>query len=335
MTNGMTSIASSATPAAAPGETGTDSERGVVSDDLDVRPSHVTLRFALGDLRLGSVTLAVREVYGHFLEKPVHVADLRQAYQQLRAPVFGRSVLLRDSDQFRFNGVSLIATYRRYYVDLRSEFPAYLAQFSSRTRSTMQRRIRRFAKESGGAIDWATFSRPDEVGPFLAETLPLSHLTYQHRVFHAGLPDNPGFVARLQQLATTDQWRGWILRLNRRPVAYICAPAIGRTLLYDYVGFDPRLATLSPGTVLQYLVLEQLFCQHPFAFFDFTEGEGEHKSLFATDCRRCADLVIAGTAIRAKAIIAAYRAFNAAGRSLTSAAERLGVRRRLRRLLRR
>jgi CelD/BcsL family acetyltransferase involved in cellulose biosynthesis len=306
-----------------------------VSEDLDVRPSHVTLRFALGDLRLVAIRLAVHEVHGHFLEKPVRADFLRDAYQRLRSPVFGRSVVVTAADQPLPDRNSVLLTYRRHYVDLKGNFAAYLARFSSRTRSTLQRKVRKLETQSGGTIDWTTFRTSADVPAFLDESIPLSHLTYQHRLFHSGLPATDSFRSHLVELALRNQWRAWILRLNRQPIAYVCSPGLGRTLLYDYVGFDPRHASLSPGSVLQYLILEQLFAERQFAFFDFTEGEGEHKSLFGTDAVSCADIIITGPAVGPAVMIAMHRAFNRGVRMVVGTIEKAGLKARLRQLLRR
>ena len=40
---------------------------------------------------------------------------------------------------------------------------------------------------------------------------------------------------------------------------------------------------MSPGTVLQYLALESIFDEKVNSYFDFGEGEGDHKKMFATN----------------------------------------------------
>jgi CelD/BcsL family acetyltransferase involved in cellulose biosynthesis len=57
---------------------------------------------------------------------------------------------------------------------------------------------------------------------------------------------------------------------------------------YDFVGFEPSAQVLSPGTVLQYLMLESMFAERKIGIFDFTEGEGPQKEYFATEHLRCA-----------------------------------------------
>ncbi len=79
-------------------------------------------------------------------------------------------------------------------------------------------------------------------------------------------------------MASTDSVRAYVLFLHGKAVAYLCCPVVNGVLLYSYLGYDPKHADLSPGTVLQYLVFESLFEEKRFRAFDFTEGQGEHKS---------------------------------------------------------
>jgi CelD/BcsL family acetyltransferase involved in cellulose biosynthesis len=289
-------------------------------------------------LRLVTVRLPVREVRGHFLEAPITIADLMASHDPGQAiATFGRSVVLPAAEDrdVAVAGAHRIIEYNRYFVELRGTFDAYVSRLSARTRSTLLRKVRKFEQCSHGSIDFATFTSEGTVDAFLAEGLALSAKTYQHRLFGSGLPATSDFRDRLKGLAARGRCRGWLLRLDGRAIAYIYSSAVGGTLLYEQVGFDPAYAHLSPGTVLQFLVLEQLFAEQTFGYFDFTEGEGAHKELFATGSRRCADVIVPGSALWPRIVLGAQRSFNRTVRVPVLAVERLGLKPTLRRLLRR
>lgn len=311
-----------------------------ISRRTETRPATVPIRFAVGDLRLFTLSLHVQELLGHFLESPVTASDVMRVHQELggRSPVLGRSIILSEIDrQFASSsmGVKILAQYDRHFVALRGTFLEYLGHFSSRSRSTLTRKVRKFQGAGTGEMDWSTYRHTYDVEPFLVEALPLSKRTYQHRLLGSGLPTTAEYRDHLRSLAAQDQFRGWILRLGGQPVAYICSEAIGRTLLYDYVGFDPDRADLSPGTVLQYLVLEQLFSERTFAYFDFTEGSGGHKELFGTDKRTCVDILVTNTSVSTNALLVAHRAFTRMSQFAARSVERVGLKSKLRRFLRR
>jgi CelD/BcsL family acetyltransferase involved in cellulose biosynthesis len=182
--------------------------------------------------------------------------------------------------------------YPRAFAALDMNFDAYLAGFSAKSRSTLKRKARKFAERSGGAIDLRAYHTPDEMAEFHALARTVSARTYQEQRFGAGLPDGPEALTELRGLAARDSVRGWLLFLDGRPVSYLHAPAEGDTLIYAHLGYDPDFADLSPGTVLQLEAMRALMAERRFRWFDFTEGDGQHKRLFATGTLDCVDLLL-------------------------------------------
>lgn len=182
--------------------------------------------------------------------------------------------------------------YRRHYASLQIGFDDFLARFSAKTRSTLKRKSRKLAERSGGCLDLRSYSRPDEVEEFHRHARAVSEVTYQERLLGAGLPDGEGALARMRDLAGAGAMRGWLLFLEGRPISYLYAPAEGDTLIYAYLGYDPAYADLSPGTVLQLEAMRELMAERRFRWFDFTEGDGQHKRQFATGSVDCVDLLL-------------------------------------------
>ena len=181
--------------------------------------------------------------------------------------------------------------YCRSFASLRGSYDDYLGRFSSKTRSTLKRKVRKLADMSGGRLDLRCYSRPDEMADFQAAARTVSARSYQER-FGAGLPEGEQALAEMRALAADDAVRAWVLFLEGRPISYLYAPAEGDTLLYLYLGYDPDFAALSPGTVLQLEAMRELMEEGRFALFDFTEGESQHKQMFATGSLDCVDLLL-------------------------------------------
>lgn len=295
----------------------------------------------MGEYSLFALHVAVTEVQGHFLERPVTLDDLMaMASVMPEQALMGRSVLVPDvgRDIQATDGVLVyrLGVYRRFYIPIAGRtFDEYLAGFSSKSRSTLQRKLRKFENAEGAAVDWSTYRTADDVETFLAAALPLSRTTYQHRLLDSGLPDSSEFAAHLRSLSSSRLFRGWILRFKGEPVAYICAMGTGKTLLYDYVGFDSAHGALSPGTVLQYLVLQQLHEEGEIDHFDFTEGEGPHKEFFGTAHLVCADVLIGSDTWTMTFLFQAHRFWGIAMRTITGMVERLGLKKWLKKFLRR
>lgn len=182
--------------------------------------------------------------------------------------------------------------YSRRYADMSESFDSYLAGFSGKSRSTLRRKVRKFAKMSGGPLDIRVYRTPEETAEFQAIARRVSAKTYQEKLLDAGLPDDPASKAEMIRAAARGEVRAWLLFVRNEPVSYLYAPADGDTLIYAYLGYDPDWARHSPGTVLQMEAMKQIFEEGRFRRFDFTEGDGQHKRLFATNGIACVDLLL-------------------------------------------
>ena len=188
--------------------------------------------------------------------------------------------------------------YQRCYAVLDCGFDDYLETFSSRSRSTLKRKVRKLADRSGGTLDVRGYRSASELNEFYRHARTVSAKTYQERLLSAGLPEGEAFRLEMEELARRDAVRAWILFLDGEPISYLYAPAEGQTLIYAYLGYDPEHSALSAGTVLQYEAMRQLMEEGRFALFDFTEGEGQHKRLFGTGAVECVDLLLVRRTLR-------------------------------------
>lgn len=212
--------------------------------------------------------------------------------------------------------------YPRYFARLDQGFDDYLATFSAKSRSTCRRKLRRFA-ELGGSV--RAYAGEDEIEAFYHEARAVSARTYQERLLDAGLPEGPEALAAMRALARAGRARGWLLFLDGKAVAYLYAPAEGATLIYAHLGYDPDLADLSPGTVLQLEAMRLLMEEGAFALFDFTEGEGQHKRLFSTGSIDCVDLLLVRPGLANLAIGYLLTGFDKTVALAKSAAQTLGA----------
>ena len=91
---------------------------------------------------------------------------------------------------------------------------------------------------------------------------------------------------------------------------------------------------MSVGTVLQWLAIEQLFDEACFRYFDFTEGQSDHKRLFATHQQQCANVFLVKDTLRNTMLIHGHRLMDQFSKWLGTTLERFGIKARIKRLLR-
>ena len=269
----------------------------------------VALTFRIGARTLASVDRALIRI-------PYHIAEVVAARLPTLPPIEGDGYLITSLPQTllpRMRRAGMIAFVRQHYVryhtDLSTGYDAWLRGLSGSARSTIKRKTKRVAEASGGVLDIRAYRTPDEFAAFHPLARRVSATTYQEKLLDAGLPVDGAALADLVALAAADRVRAWLLFIKGVPVAYLCCTAHADALLYTYVGHDPGYGDLSPGTVLQAAAMRSLFDDR-FARFDFTEGEGQHKRLFATGGTPCVDLLLLRPTLRNRATVIALATFD-------------------------
>ena len=123
-------------------------------------------------------------------------------------------------------------------------------------------------------------------------------------------------------------------RSGASPIAYIFCPVRDGILFYNYLGYDPEFRDWSPGTILQYLVLERLFSEGKFKMFDFTDGEGPHKEFFSTGNTWCADVYFLRRTVRNLLLLRLHSGLKTLSGATVKALDRLGVKSQIKKFIR-
>lgn len=300
----------------------------------------VRLKFLLGELVLGAwwPRLVVADPRGFGL------ADWPDPPETLRAalPPGADGFFCRKVDAGRFApGVGRYGDFVRYvpqrdvlhYVALSGDFEGYLRKFSAKSRQNLIRSVRRFLERAPGN-GCEVFTAADAMPGFHAEALAISRQTYQTRLLDAGLPDDAAFVREMMALAERGEARGYLLRDGGRAIAFAWCRSRDERLIYDIIGYLPECASLSPGSVLLYLILQDVFAAGRYGILDFGPGEAQYKSMFATHRQEFADVYLFRPTLRHRLL--AHLHFRLAGLSGAAGAllERWGLKKRIKGWLR-
>ncbi len=301
----------------------------------------VPFKFQLSDFVLASATLSLCRRSARLDETPLEIGDLPQpppcldgadGYVVWSQPIAQtRPVLSLRRDAVVYTP----RQYRRFSADLIGDFDQYMSRFSSKTRSTLKRKLRKFSEASGGSVDWKLYRTQEQIAEFFPLAHEVSAKTYQERLLGTGLPGASGFFDNALELAKQDRVRAYLLFLNNEPISYLYCPVHDAVVVYDHLGYDPAYAALSPGTVLQILALQSLFAEQRFTVFDFTEGEGQHKEMFSTQSLLCGDVFVINRRLMPLSLVILHRAVDKTSSAAGVLFDRWGVKSRARRLLRR
>lgn len=226
---------------------------------------------------------------------------------------------------------------RRYLhatVDLRDDLERFWGHLSSKSRTTLRRKLRRCREALGQNFNVVVFERPDEISRFFHDARLVAAKTYQEHLLKAALPDTSDYRSRVTNLAGERRFVGFILYDGSLPIAYMACPVHGAAALYEYVGFDPKYQALSPGTVLLVNAMEHLASASQVDWFDFTEGDGEHKRAFATQLTPARDVYYFRCDFRVAVAVLCHVVCSKVSMLLARASEHLGLKRVLKRYLR-
>ena len=181
--------------------------------------------------------------------------------------------------------------YDRYLLDFTGSFEDYLAGFKSKSRGTLKRKVKKYEQQFGKGQIWRRYSSPGEIDEFFDLALEVSSRTYQERLLNAGLPKEPAFREDARRRAKDNAMRGYILWAGEKPISYLYGRVDERGVFhYDYLGYDSGFHGMSPGTVLHYYAIQDMFSDGGLRYFDFSQGQGQHKATFGRMAFFCADI---------------------------------------------
>ncbi len=226
------------------------------------------------------------------------------------------------------------AQFDRYYIDLQQSFDDYKNTFSAKTRATIKRKIKKFNVFCNDTIEFKVYRSKQELQEFYQLAREVSRKSYQEKLLDAGLPDTAEFTQEMLEKAQNDNVRAYLLFCDNTPVAYMYCPVHDNVLLYQYLGYDPDYMKWSVGTILHWFVFEDLFKEAKFSYFDFTEGQSEHKRLYSTNSILCGNIFILQDSFMMRFWIRNHLRLEAVSNGLGNILERWGVKAKIKKLIR-
>ena len=195
--------------------------------------------------------------------------------------------------------------------------------------------MRKFEKENGEGVVFRELAIGDDFDEFFRLAGPIAAASYQERLLDAGLPRGPEFIAGIKARAARGDALAWLLFFRGKPVSYVLSLVDNGVATYDYVGYREDAQHFSPGTVLQYFILESLFERKRVRIFDFTEGEGEHKRFFSTGSQLCAKSYVFQSTLPNRLRVRLHRSIDDFSTASVRLLDKLGVKRHIKALVRR
>lgn len=301
----------------------------------------VRLKFLLGELVLASWRPRL------LVADPLHfgMPDWPEAPEVIQAalPADADGFLCRKVDVERFTpGIGRYGDFICYvgyrdvlhFVEITGSFDEYLKRFSTKSRHNLARSVRHFLARDPSHNGCEVYTAPDEMARFQHEAAAISESTYQTRLLGAGFRSDAESLQGMVVAAERGDARGYLLRDGERAIAFAWCRRKGDSLVYDTIGYLPECAKLSPGSVLLYLILQDLFSNRLFAMLDFGPGEAQYKSMFGTGQYAFEDVYLLRRTLRHRLLTSAHYRLGKLSSSAGAALERHGLKKRVKMLFR-
>jgi hypothetical protein len=219
-------------------------------------------------------------------------------------------------------------------IRLNGTFSDYLKRLSPKTRKNRLREIR-ILRELGN-LELIRITDVSELDAFLKASYSISLKTRQFKRFGWGVASRDPVLVKneLLRLARQGSLRSYLLTCDGIPCSYILGQKCGTRFKPVSAGVDPTWRNYSAGTVLLFLVLEDLFREPSCDYYDLGDFAA-HKEYLATDSYLETDVWLFRRLPYAGLVSSAYRICNLTTKFGGVVFEWLGLKERMVRLMRR
>lgn len=245
------------------------------------------LAFTMGGWRIGSVCADVVRLYD--FEFPVRQGRNRlrlliEAVPRIRQSVscdmlFAQNCVLSTAQlplpnvsMRRFTPV-LRNVQRTFVLELPGSFESYLLQLRPKTRHNLKRQVTKLQAQCHDSLEAKRFSEAHEMA-LLNRHLNAVWQKSWHSEDGSGRPPRVPF---LEAMAREGWVRSYVCFADGIPISYVEGYQYKGKYFYESVAYDMALAKYSPGAVLNYLMLQDLFKHDTPCLLDFGYGYNQYK----------------------------------------------------------
>jgi CelD/BcsL family acetyltransferase involved in cellulose biosynthesis len=167
----------------------------------------------------------------------------------------------------------------------------FLTQLNPRTRQRLRRQARKLRDEKQARLE--KFVSPDHVQRFLSQMDEIYRDTWQAQSAGYCRRNTESHCRFLARIAERGWLRSYTLVVDQQAVAYLLGYQHRGIYYYYEIGYRQQWADYSPGAVLTYLFLEELFEENPPQLVDYLVGDQPYKRSLSNLQLRAASIYLA------------------------------------------
>lgn len=159
---------------------------------------------------------------------------------------------------------------------------AFYKSLSAHRRRYIKYYCRKLEEVCSGQVEVKCYHAEKDLDYVIDTAAQISASTYKNAL-EAGFVDDSVTSSLLHQAARDGWLRAYILYANHEPCAFEYGVKYGTTFFADYMGYDPNLKAVSPGTILWVKVIEMLSEDPDVHLLDYGVGSAAYKERFGTE----------------------------------------------------
>jgi hypothetical protein len=166
------------------------------------------------------------------------------------------------------------------YLALGESRDELLAEKKGTTRYQLRRRVKKLRELGGGVLECKRFETEDQVGEFYESARTVAEHSWQYERLGQRLDETALRCESLLNLARLGYLRAYLLKCGGRPCSFVIGYQHDDVLHVQQTAYSREFAHQSPGSVLYYLMLEDLHLYRRPALVNYGVGVTPHKRLF-------------------------------------------------------
>jgi Acetyltransferase (GNAT) domain len=162
-------------------------------------------------------------------------------------------------------------------------FDDYNAWLGGKLRSQFRSRDRKLSAACGANLSLQRITSSQDVPAFTEAVAKLSQLSWQGRKLGQSIEVGDAQCVRIAEMAAKGWVRGYVLHSGAEPIAFVIGFQSDGVFHYSQVGYDPKWSAYSPGNVLLYRLIEDLYAHDRPDVIDFGCGDNQYKRVFGNE----------------------------------------------------
>ena len=158
-------------------------------------------------------------------------------------------------------------------------YDAWLKTLRGKTRGKILRKVRSLYKNYPNQVNFTKITNTKCLPEFIKYLNELYPKTWQARTFGPKKRNSKNDNIFLTNIARKGWLRSYLLHISDKPVAFLIAFQYNDVFLHAECGYDPEFSKQGVGSVLNYLMLQDLYELNKPDELDFGFGENEYKKI--------------------------------------------------------